>query len=261
MKKLLLASTMLVAISAAANAADLRTSPAAIPAVAPMAVGNWGGFYVGAHAGWLGSNHVTRVDGLAGGALVAGTDAFSASYTRSGFNGGLYAGFNFQMQQLVLGVEADVGFGPGSSVTSPSLNFLNAAGGNIGGTRDGLNWNGHLRARAGWALGQFMPYVAVGLALAEQRLGNVITVGSTPTSATLFGPRTISRTGYSLGVGGEFMFTRNILGRIEYIFDDYGTNTGGLGAFDANVFGAGATGNVRSRLTTNTVRAGLAYKF
>ena len=257
MKKLLLASTMLVAFTAAASAADLRTSPAAIPAVAPMAVGNWGGFYVGAHAGWLGSNHSTLVNNFAG--LGAGQDGFFGTYTRSGFNGGLYAGFNFQMQQLVLGLEADVGFGPGATVTSPSIPGLNAAAANLGGVRDGLNWNGHLRARAGLALGQFMPYVSAGLALAEQRLGNVVTAGSTPGSVTLFGPRTVSRTGYSLGVGGEFMFTRNILGRIEYIFDDYGSNTGGLGANDP-VF-AGVTGNVRSRLTTNTIRAGLAYKF
>lgn len=256
MKKLLLATTVLAGFASAATAADLRTAPAAVPAIAPMVV-NWTGFYVGAHAGWLGSNHNTAVINLPG----VGTDNAFGTYTRSGFNGGLYAGYNFQMQQLVLGVEADIGFGPGATVTSPSLAFATAGGGNIGGTRDGLNWNGHLRARAGWAIGQFMPFIAAGLAFGEQRLGNVVTAGSNPVGATLFGPRTISRTGYSIGAGADFMFTRNLVGRIEYIFDDYGSNSGGLGAFDANAFGAGLTGTVRSRLTTSTVRAGLAYRF
>jgi outer membrane immunogenic protein len=253
MKKLLLASTMLFAVTAAASAADLRTSPAAIPAVAPMVVGNWGGFYVGAHAGWLGSNHNLLINGFAGGG-----DGFGGSYTRSGFSGGLYAGANFQMQQIVLGLEADFGFGPGATVSAASVNNFNAANVNLGGLREGLSWNAHLRARAGLALGQFMPYISAGLAIAEQRIGDI--VNAPGLGATLFGTRNVSRTGYSLGVGGEFMFTRNILGRIEYIFDDYGSATFATSPDPASAI-AGASGTVRSRLTTSTVRAGLAYKF
>jgi outer membrane immunogenic protein len=258
MRLLLLASTMFVGVATAASGADLRTAPAAIPAIASPIAMNWTGFYVGAHAGWLGSNHSTFVGNFTG--AGAGQDNALGVYTRSGFNGGLYVGYNFQIQQVVLGLEADIGFGPGATVSSPSMPFLTANNvANAGGVRDGLNWNGHLRARAGYAMGQIMPYIAVGLAFAEQRLGNVVTGGSTPTTATLFGPRTLSRTGYSLGAGVEFMFSRNLIGRVEYIYDDYGSNSSAL-ATDPIAF-PGISGTVRSRLTTSTVRAGLAYRF
>jgi outer membrane immunogenic protein len=255
MKIFLLASTILVGLTAAASAADLRTSPAAIPAVAPMAVGNWGGFYVGAHAGWIGATNNVLINGFAG-----GRDGFSGESLRGGFNGGLYAGFNFQMQQIVLGVEADVGFGPGGTVSGTNIRNFNPLVVGLGSTRDGFSWNGHLRARAGYALGQFMPYVAAGLAFGEQRFGHIVSGTNVGLGATLFNTRNISRTGYSLGVGGEYMFTRNIIGRIEYIYDDFGSATFATNA-DPAFAAAGLNGNVRSRLTTNTVRAGLAYKF
>lgn len=260
MKKLLIASTMLVSLSVTAFAADLRTSPSAIPAVAQMAVGNWTGFYAGAHAGWLGSSHNTFV-GDFGGAAIGGTDAIIASYSRSGFNGGLYGGLNVQMQQLVLGLEADIGFGPGAKVTSPSLPFSNSNGGaaNAGGVRDGLNWNGHVRTRVGFAMGQFMPFIAAGLAFGEQRIGNVVTPATTA-GATLFSTRNIMRYGYSLGAGAEFMFTRNLIGRVEYLFDDYGSSRFGIDVDQASALN-GITGNARTRLTSSTVRAGIGYKF
>lgn len=244
MKKILLASTMLVGLATAASAADFGSPPPPISA-------NWTGFYVGAHAGWLGTTNSVRIN-----QFVGGGDGFNLTADRSGFNGGLFAGYNLQMQQIVLGLDADIGFGPGATVGNSTFTVINAVGGTgTVGVRAGLNWNAHLRARAGLALGQFMPFFAAGLALSEERVGHVVRAGDAITS-TIVGTRTVSRTGYSLGVGGEFMFTRNMIGRLEYIFDDYGAVS-----FASNPGPGINASTTRSRLTTNTARAGLSYRF
>lgn len=250
MKKILLASTMLVGLATTTSAADFRSPPPVISAPGPGAL-NWTGFYVGAHAGWLGTSNNVRIKQFVGGA-----DGFNLTADRSGFNGGLFASYNLQMQQIVLGLDADIGFGPGATFGNSIFTVINAAGGaGTVGVRAGLNWNAHLRGRAGLALGQLMPFFAAGLALSEERVGHIVRTGDLITS-TIIGTRTVSRTGYSLGVGSDFMFTRNIIGRIEYIFDDYGAVS-----FASNPGPGINASTTRSRLTTNTIRAGLAYRF
>lgn len=233
MKKILLAATMLSGFAVAANAADLRTtSPAAVPAVAPMA-GNWSGFYVGMHAGWTGLNGNQW--------NVSSPIQGSSSVNRGQFNWGLLAGVNFQMQQLVLGLEADVGF-PG---TRNALDAFTGGPAAVNITQGyGMDWNAHVRARAGLAMGQFMPFVSAGVAFGQERLGNAfMTAISTRTAL-----------GYTVGVGADFMFTRNWIGRVEYLFEDYGSRTV-IGGTTAGI------GTVSTRPTANTVRAALMYKF
>lgn len=234
MKKILLAATMLSGFAVAANAADLRTtSPAAVPAVAPMA-GNWSGFYVGMHAGWTG------IDGRV---LNTGTPgALSSTTNRSSLNWGFLAGANFQMQQLVLGLEADIGF-PGHRIANDAFANTDGAGVTLS-QRYGMDWNAHIRARAGLAMGQFMPFIAAGLSLGQERFANI----------AMTGDRTRTAVGYTLGVGADFMFTRNWIGRIEYIYDDFGARS----AFAAVAPGVGT---LSTRPTANTVRAAIMYKF
>ena len=234
MKKILLAATMLSGFAVAANAADLRTtSPAAVPAVAPMA-GNWSGFYVGMHAGWTGLNGNQWITNV--------PNPGSSGVNRGQFNWGFLAGVNFQMQQLVLGLEADVGF-PGHRIATDAFTAPVAGNFNLS-QRYGMDWNAHVRARAGFALGQFMPFVSAGVAFGQERIANVFMTGDATRTAL----------GYTVGVGADFMFTRNWIGRVEYMFEDYGSRTT-IGATPAGV------GTFSTRPTANTVRAALMYKF
>jgi outer membrane immunogenic protein len=82
--KLGLAAVMLTSVSAASEGADVSSGPAYLPPASPIPfVYNWTGFYVGAHAG------------------VGWSDG------DSGFIGGGQVGFNYQINQWVLGVEGD----------------------------------------------------------------------------------------------------------------------------------------------------------
>ena len=80
-----LVAVMLTSESAASEAADVLRGPAYLPPQSPIPfVYNWTGFYAGVHAG------------------VGWSDG------DSGFIGGGQVGFNYQINQWVFGVEADL---------------------------------------------------------------------------------------------------------------------------------------------------------
>src|SRR5262245_17141507 len=85
--KLGLAVVMLASVSAVSEAADAPRGPGYRPPPPPIPFFSWTGFYAGAHVG------VGWSDGDGGG---------------SGFLGGGQVGFNYQINQWVLGVEADI---------------------------------------------------------------------------------------------------------------------------------------------------------
>ena len=86
--KLGLAAVMLTSASAASEGADVSGGPTYPPPPPPIPfVYNWTGFYAGAHAG------VGWSDGDGSGS--------------GGFVGGGQIGFNYQINQWVLGVEGD----------------------------------------------------------------------------------------------------------------------------------------------------------
>src|SRR5262249_20761948 len=99
MKKLLLASVGMLALGLGqASAADIarRVAPARAPAAYVTPVYNWTGFYVGINGGYgFGSSSFSNTLGTAS----------------SDVNGGLVGGtigYNWQFNQLVLGLEGDI---------------------------------------------------------------------------------------------------------------------------------------------------------
>ena len=105
MKKVLLATAALTALSVSAFAADMPSRKA--PVVAPVAAAPlWTGLYVGATAGYAfgKSSQRDQVTTYANG--VADGD-----YKPKGALGGVTAGYNWQSQALVYGLEGDLSFG------------------------------------------------------------------------------------------------------------------------------------------------------
>src|SRR3954467_1809136 len=108
MKKLMLGAALCVA-SFSANAADLPVPAPApaykAPAVIVPSTYNWSGFYIGGNVGygWAKSDPgVTSFYQPIG--TLQGTYA-GPGHSPSGFIGGLQAGFNYQINSLVLGWE------------------------------------------------------------------------------------------------------------------------------------------------------------
>src|SRR5688572_23863799 len=98
--KIAFASALLLGAAGAANAADLiiEDAPAADIAVA----GDWTGAYVGGHIGWVSGDVDWELVPQPG---PAGT------YTIGGWLLGAQAGYNWQVDTFVLGLEGDVSLG------------------------------------------------------------------------------------------------------------------------------------------------------
>jgi outer membrane immunogenic protein len=219
MKNYLLSGVAALGLLAAgaATAADLpaRKGPVMAPVYAP--VFTWTGFYVGGNAGYgwgnvnAGNTFATRT------VTIGDTD---------GFVGGGQIGYNYQMGQFVLGLEADI---QGADLKT---------GSNVFGDSVSTDYYGTVRARVGVAFDRILPYVTGGWAY-----GNVKTtiggVGSTDKTHT---------GGYVLGAGIEYAFTNNLVGGVEYMYVDLG---------EKNVFNSG----VKVGHDFSVVRARLSYKF
>jgi outer membrane immunogenic protein len=191
---LLLASAAIAASLlplAGADAAD-QLRPAAF---------DWSGFYAGVHAGLFnGKVQVTDEDVPAFGNLHGPVT-------------GLLFGYNAPYSPLpapwIGGFEADIGFGDfvghGTSVCSDACQPVF--------TYD-FDWDAHLRLRAGAPMGNVMPFIAAGLAVAQVQV--IENEGSIET--TLIGNRYF---GATIGAGVDVRLNPGMSGRVEALYDKY----------------------------------------
>ena len=144
MKKYLLSGVAALGLLAAgaASAADLpsRKGPVVAPVYVPAFT--WTGFYVGANAGW-GFGNMDSV----------GVSGFG---DLDGFVGGGQIGYNYQLGQIVLGLEAD--FQGADLKAGPSWAGLGIVG------EGKTEWFGTVRGRVGYAFDRFLPYLTGGFA-------------------------------------------------------------------------------------------------
>ncbi|RDJ25286.1 porin family protein [Bosea caraganae] len=227
MKNYLLSGVAALGILAAgaASAADLpsRKGPVAAPYYPPAFT--WTGFYIGANAGYAWG----QVDSSALGTLNSFDDP-------DGFVGGGQVGYNYQIGQWVLGVEADFQGADLKATASDPFFGLRAS--------NELNWFGTVRGRVGYAFDRFLPYVTGGFAY-----GNVKNKISGPGFSV---SDDNTQYGWTLGGGLEYAFTNNLTVKAEYLYVD-------LDKESIVVPGGTFTGSVGTKFSV--ARVGLNYKF
>jgi outer membrane immunogenic protein len=253
MKNIMLGAVALAAIGVApALAADL---PARVYTKAPpiVAIYDWTGFYVGGNIGysWGRSSDTSTVTNAAGTILT--TD--SGSSNLNGVVGGGQAGYNWQRQNWVLGLEADIQ-GTGER---GSRGFFYRPGFSLNGLilppipvslTQTIDWFGTVRGRAGVLVSpRVLLYATGGLAYGEVRSGEVI--GLFPGLSS-----TNTNVGWTVGAGIEGMIDANWTAKLEYLYVDLGTVSGSF----TPVVGA-VTSSYSSRITDNVLRVGVNYKF
>jgi outer membrane immunogenic protein len=208
--KLGLAAVMLTSASAASEAADVSRGPTYLPTPPPIPfVYNWTGFYAGAHAG------------------VGWSDG------DSGFIGGGQVGFNYQINQWVLGVEGDIA---GTTIKdSVSATVVGPGAVLTGNAEASLDWVSTLAPRVGYAFNNWLVYGKVGGAWAHAS-GTV----STAINGMQFGSISVDETvsGWMLGIGAEYALSNNWTAKIEYNMMDFG-NSGPLADDKFNVLKVG----------------------
>lgn len=296
MRRLVLAAAMF-GMTFGAQAADMSDLPILRGSVAPplsTTTRNWDGWYGGGQVGYS-STAMDFSQSLVGltnfiyrdSVLLVPTSQLSALGKASpqGTGFGAFVGRNYQWDDLVFGVEANYNYFTslkGSSTSSIGPLEYSFPPGQFTPANDTpvftVTLNGKasvqikdaitFRGRAGWATGDFLPYVFGGLAIGRmdiQRSVSSITTRRDDISTTdIFGVTTITRgttflvpsqsttqsqqrsnnfaAGWTAGLGLEYMLWGSVFLRAEWEYIKFMTT------MDTSV-------------SMNSVRAGVGYKF
>ena len=283
MRRLVLAVAMFGA-AASAQAADM---PDFLRGTLPgfdASVRNWDGWYVGGQVGetWANTDYGTSLQSMTNDLFRNTTLQGPASQFNvlGRVNGqsvgfGAFVGRNYQFGEIVLGVEANYNYvsslgtsdsgslGP-IQVPEPTLVLP------VGATAaDGVTLNGAaalqikdevtFRGRAGWAIGDFLPYAFGGVAVGRMDVTRMVSSSVTRTinfadgSSTSFGLPQFDLTstatkdnayavGWTAGLGLEYMLLGNVFLRGEWEYVKF-------------------MAIQSTAVTQNSVRGGIGYKF
>ncbi len=195
MHKRFVITTALVALmsAGAAQAADIAAEPAF----------SWTGFYVGVHGGF-GWGETDWNSDLAG---------FDTQFDVDGALAGGQIGYNWQRDQIVVGVEADASW---SDISGDGLDETGSClGGNIACETE-IKALGTITGRVGVAFDRTLFFVKGGAAWAraEYKMGVNDPLGI----FSYEGEAEDTRWGFTVGTGFERAFTSNWSAKIEYNF-------------------------------------------
>jgi outer membrane immunogenic protein len=244
-----------------ASAADMpvKAPVYATPVVAPY---NWTGWYAGVNAGFgWGSNNQARNDSCAepsGSGLcvvyLSGGGFPPVSLKPEGFIGGGQVGYNWQVANLVWGVEADFqGSGIKASAartTSPPCCIPGTST-----LEHKLRWFGTVRGRLGVPMNNWLFYGTGGL------IYGGVSSSSTWTSlvATGTGSSSTTRAGWTIGAGTEAGFGGRWTATLEYLYFDLGRDS--VTATSATAGSVGDAITISQRMAGHILRTGLNYRF
>jgi outer membrane immunogenic protein len=238
MKTLMAASAMSMAfvLANSAMAADVGVyASSGVQPVFNVPIYSWTGCYIGAEGGWSGglSRHDTSL-----GAATSG-------YTVAGPLFGGTVGCNYQINQVVLGLEGDFSWlgksGSGTAIPPFEPN---------GSSETKEQWLGTVRGRLGFTpFEKWLIYVTGGYAAASVQahvVNPVLLIDVTETK---------TRGGWTAGVGAEWAVWNNWSWKFEYLHV----------ALNNDTYFASAPSGVTPRtgvpLTDDIIRLGLNYRF
>jgi outer membrane immunogenic protein len=240
-----------MALVGSAAAADM---PVKMPVKAPIVVPpyNWTGLYVGLNAGYSWGKQDNSLQ-TPGGAIIGGN---SNSDKINGFIGGGQIGYNWQINQWVLGLEGDFQgsgqkgngtFGiPGFDPCAPVAVCPVPA--SVVGYTDKLDWFGTVRGRIGYAFDRWLPYLTGGWAFGHGTISGTSAGGIV---GTFSGSNTYS--GWTVGAGLEWALTDYWSAKAEYLYIDFGNGP--------TIALTPAVNFVSGKMTDNIVRLGVNYHF
>ena len=263
-RKLLLSTVAIAAVSTSAFAADLpsrRAPPVYVPPPVPLF--SWTGFYIGGDVGYaFGKDSVTQVLAPPG----LGPNVYYQDGNPNGTTGGAHIGYNFSTQSLpVLGQFA------GGFSGLPFIGGFGGAGGVVGveGDVQGTDYrsafggtgpfietsrnqiNGSARGRIGIAVDRALFFATGGAAFAQFQNSY-----AAPALVPFYQQLTTTRIGYTVGGGVEYAITTQFSLRGEYRYINYGKYT------DVPTVGGAPIGSTFSHHdTTQRVTVGFSYKF
>jgi outer membrane immunogenic protein len=271
-----------------ANAADLPPTAQVYKAPPAVAAYNWTGFYVGGNVGYgwgVSNNSLSASQGINFGAGYTDTLTATDSNKMSGVIGGVQAGWNWQVQNFLIGIETDIQASGqkrtnsyGATIIDPTSPKFNNAVAVTDSAK--LDWFGTARGRFGVTSDRWLVYATGGLAFGEvKESGNAQPTNAFGAiiNAPLVWNQSTTKVGWTIGAGVENAISANWSWKIEYLYMDLGNITsnvsGGVGSvfgFPSNCYGGPifgchsafnpAFGSVTSVFTDSIIRVGINYK-
>jgi outer membrane immunogenic protein len=256
---------LIAAIAAVATgqalAADLPAAPPPPPPRAPVAyapveaVYNWGGIYLGINGGYgFGSSTWTDPNNP-----IAAAGGTTGAFNLNGWLIGGTLGANYQINQLVLGLEGDLDWSNIKGNTSNAFCGLTVgAAGPVGTNCQTQNtWLSTVRGRIGIAADRVLFYGTGGVAFGNVQAG---LTGGGIGSATY---QTQTNVGWTGGAGVEVAFADNWTARLEYLYVSLGSSASctTISACGADNVGGTVAPNDKVKFTTSMIRLGVDYKF
>jgi outer membrane immunogenic protein len=248
MKKLLLSFTAITAIGAgSALAADMPVK--AVYKAPPVYAYSWTGCYVGGNGGglWLRKDYSVGAPALGGFATVApavGTNL--GTHDASSWVGGVQVGCNYQFAgNWVIGIQGDYDW---TDATGTHADLVTA----VITDRSRARSLASVTGRVGYAWDRFLGYVKGGGAWERDNYDTFVTATSFPLATA-----SETRSGWTVGIGGEYAFNNWLTAFVEYDYYNMGTRTIG---FTSPTTGL-AFRNDDLRERKSVVKVGLNFKF
>jgi opacity protein-like surface antigen len=235
--------------AATAFAADLPLKASPMPAAVLY---NWTGFYAGGEfgGGWE-TEQVTIVTNNPGSAFAPGTVLNPVH--DSGVLGGAYAGYNYQINQLVIGIDGDFTWA-NLSGNATDVSVLN---GDVASESSSVRWIATLSGRLGYAMNNLLFFAKGGGAWADFSASSITNkpggafVAQTTSSDT--------RNGWTVGGGVEWGFNQHWSARLEYDYVRFATATFTIN--EVNALGTVSLPVRSASSSLNMIKGGVAYRF
>ncbi len=258
-RKFLLGSVGAIALASSALAAE---PPPAPPPPPPVPIFTWTGVYVGGQIGYAwtsGNNQFTGFDPFFNTGTFLST---SIGGTPNGVIGGANVGYNYQINQWVLGLEGDVN---GLSLSNTSAAFF--PDGTTLTAHTNADVQGSIRGKVGIDLGGILPvwdraliYATGGVAFGGfNTTVSLANTGLLNGGFPFFGSGNVSttRVGWTVGGGVQYAVTNNWSIFAEYRYSNWGS----IRENNFALLPAGAFFNGNRTINQNQVQVGFDYKF
>jgi outer membrane immunogenic protein len=234
-----------------ALAADLNRPKPVYKAPPLVPVFSWAGWYIGGNAGYGWGESTSHTSNLDGADILP-------NLKPKGFIGGGQIGYDWQINNWVLGLVADF---QGADIKASGANTISAT---VNGVTDSvteaisqkLDFLGTGRVRVGWAMNNWLFYGSGGFAYGNVRSTLDIiaseTVNGVTRTAADSGSHTETRGGWAAGGGINYAFTPNWIVGVDYLHYDLGHTS-----VVTSAVGFAASQNVAGDI----VRGVINYKF
>jgi outer membrane immunogenic protein len=238
MKQSLLATVALAALTVGPTmAADMRVKAPALPP--PVPVWTWTGCYLGGHGGVL----LAEKDFVDRTPESAFFDFSRGDHEIHGLLGGVQAGCDVQFAGFVVGIQGDYAW---TDAEGSHLDLLDSSAA----IRTRIKSLATVTGRLGYAWDRFLFYVKGGGAW-ERDDYDVVDAATLET----FAVANEKRSGWTVGLGGEYAFTDWLSGFVEYNYYDFETRD----VIFASASGETSTINIKE--AKSVARAGVNFRF